>query len=269
MFTEIFLFFPVFALYYLQFINVFVLAPILGIYYWIPKYATLSIMKKFFPSIVMNNVNSDNNNINSNGSVKKIALTFDDVPYGQIKTFEEILFLLNKNNNKGTFFIISDYFYKQVRDDTKRNVFLDAIKNDHLMANHGKTDSMHAILSERYLRSELSQCDYLIQSLYNSAGKNFDDEKMKIYRPGCGVFTSSMIDVAKKSKYKIVLGSVYPHDPIVPFAIINFWNIISKLEHGDIVILHDRSWTIPLLKLLLPWMEKNNFKSVTVQDLLC
>ena len=42
---------------------------------------------------------------------------------------------------------------------------------------------------------------------------------------------------------------------------------INHIEIDDVVILHDRSWTVPLLELFLPWLEKNYYMSVSMDKL--
>ena len=137
------------------------------------------------------------------------------------------------------------------------------------MGNHGRTDCMHLkklILDKQGFLDEITDCQKNLNEIYREA--NTEQPKVLTYRPGCGYFSSEMIKILKDNNLKLVLGSTYPHDPHVPIPIINFWYIKQHIESGDILILHDRTWTIPLLKMLIPWLKENNYKCVTVNELI-
>jgi peptidoglycan/xylan/chitin deacetylase (PgdA/CDA1 family) len=224
-------------------------AMIIGfIYYWLPKWLILSLfMDKYYPEILCRNQDS-----------KYIALTFDDVPYG---SHEQIIQLLNKYDMKATFFVISDYV-----NLTSSNVLIDAIKHGHQLGNHGSSNSMHAIKTMIALTEEIHECDTLIKRLYSNA--NVSLPKLMVYRPGCGLFHNKMLKLVKSMNYHVTLGSVYPNDPIVMSSFINYHYVKYHLEFGDIVILHDRKWTINMLENLLKWMTQTGYKSITVNELV-
>lgn len=222
---------------------------IICLVYWIPKWLILDLMmERLYPKILFRQKEVTGN---------RIALTFDDMPYG---SHEQIIQLLDKHNMKGTFFVISDYFNEQ-----NRQIFVDAVKNGHQLGNHGKTNSMHALHSKDKLSHEIDSCDNLIRQIYNEA--NVELPQLMCYRPGCGLFNQMMLDLVGQNNYTLTLGSVYPNDPMMPSSIINYHYLVAHIEAGDIVILHDRSWTPPLLERLLIWLTSNGFHSVTVNDL--
>ena len=73
----------------------------------------------------------------------------------------------------------------------------------------------------------------------------------------------------KEWGYRLVLGSVYPHDPQIPYWRINAAHILSSVRPGSIVICHDRrSWTAPTLRKVLPELKKRGYQVVTVTQLL-
>ena len=77
-----------------------------------------------------------------------------------------------------------------------------------------------------------------------------------------------MIHLCDKLSYKLVLGNVYPHDP---FVIIPQWNalyIMSKIQNGDIIIIHDRPWTISLLQIILPQLKEKGYQVTTISELV-
>ena len=110
------------------------------------------------------------------------------------------------------------------------------------------------------LKREITHCDKLIEAIYREAGVKREN---KIYRPGCGFFNEEMLQLVEEEGYTLVLGSVYPHDPLRKSVAIDSWYIKKKLEDRDIVIIHDRSWTPALLVEILPWIEQEGYEYYT------
>lgn len=76
-----------------------------------------------------------------------------------------------------------------------------------------------------------------------------------------------MLRIVEAAGYKLALGSVYPSDPIVFSNYLNYLYLIAHIEPGDVIILHDRRWTPPMLDRLLPWMKAYGYESVTLETL--
>lgn len=212
--------------------------------YWTPKFFFVNLLEHAYPQIITRNHNSQN-----------IALTFDDVPYG---SFESILNILDVHGAKATFFIISG----DVKD---RHSLIRAVKSGHQLANHGHTNSMHILKSSIDLDFEIRTCQQLIIDVYKEA--NVPLPAKQYYRPGCGLFNSNMLQLAKAYELQTALGSVYPNDAAIPFSLINYWYLIGHIEKGDVVVLHDRSWTPKMLPQLLKWLKQQKISSVTLDKL--
>jgi len=248
MLLEIGIFLPIFALWYFNIVGIKIFLLFFYIYYWLPKWLVVRLMNKYFPQVLTH----------KNIKEKKVCLTFDDVPYGD-DTFLEIVSLLNDYAMKASFFVISDYV-KQV------GPLVGMVKIGHQLVNHGKTNSPHVLKGLQSLEDEIVSCENLLNEIYSLAhvnrGKSF-------YRPGCGLFNSTMLNYCKEHDVALTLGSVYPNDPLVRSAYLNFLYVKAHIEAGDIVILHDRKWTLPMIRYLLPWMKQNGYTSVTLNDMFC
>lgn len=239
------------ALYWYNFIRIYTLLTLILTMYWLPKWLFLDIfMDIFYPSIITRKRIFQHDG-------KYIALTFDDAPYG---AHEEIIKILDMYNMKGTFFVISDYV-----NNSNIHILVNAVKNGHQLANHGKTNFMHAVLPMKSLIKEIAICDLLIADIYREA--NVDLPLQMFYRPGSGLFTNKMLKHVESIGYKLALGSVYPNDPTMRNSFINYHYITNHLENGDVVIIHDRNWTVPLLKKLLPYLNENGYHPVTLNEL--
>lgn len=207
-------------------VAVFSAALIMGTIYALPKSIFVRGINYFFPRIITS--------FKSNVS---IALTIDDVPYGSEK---EIIELCDLYNIKVTLFIIANRDAKE-----KEDFFINAVKNGHQLANHGITNSAHYLKSQDDLREEIEECWKFIADIYRKADV---PPPKKLYRPGCGLFSKEMLQLTEELGFRIVLGSLYPHDPHVPFSMVNYCNLIKRVEGGDIIIVHDRSWTVGMLE---------------------
>lgn len=256
--------------YYLGLINLPVMLILLGTIYWLPKSIFIKALNNFYPDIITHNDYKDTQLKNYKN--KYVALTFDDVPNGLNGSYVQIQKLLDKYNMKGTFFIISDYvdelndiFNGEPNIKSEDDFLTDLVEKGHQLGNHGKTNSMHALKSIHDLETEIITCKLTIERIYKNANKELPF--VNVYRPGCGLWTSNMIKLANIYNYKTVLGSVYPNDPIFFISYLNYLYLRFHIARGDIIILHDRSWTPKTLEYLLKWMVKNNYESVTVDEL--
>jgi hypothetical protein len=81
------------------------------------------------------------------------------------------------------------------------------------------------------------------------------------------MWTNQMLEIVSGLKYTLVLGSIYPNDSAIRSSFINYLYLINHIESGDVVILHDRKWTIPIIYRLIPWLEKNNYRTMTLEEL--
>ncbi|KRX02398.1 Glycoside hydrolase/deacetylase, beta/alpha-barrel [Pseudocohnilembus persalinus] len=188
---------------------------------------------------------------------KQISLTIDDVPYGYEK---QIIGILDKLQIKATFFLIANNLQEE-----QIQFFAQAVKNGHQIANHGISNSIHALKNEKKFIKEILTCEKEIKKIYKISGKQMP--KQKIYRPGSGFFNKRMIKNLKKLDYKIILGNNYPHDPQFPIPFLNEWYILRRVEEGDIIILHDRKCTQKLLNSLLPKLIERGFKFKTIDEI--
>lgn len=183
-----------------------------------------------------------------------IALSIDDSP---TENTPKILEILKANDVQCTFFVIGSQF---MWNQKLRQIE----EGGHEIGNHGMYDEQASKLHDETLTRRITHTEHLILMSCNNA---FEAKVRRWYRPGCGFFHQRMINLVSALKYYIVLGSCYPHDCIFRYATINYWYIMAKIQRGDIIIIHDREWTIPLLERLLPALKKRGFEITTIGDL--
>lgn len=188
---------------------------------------------------------------------KMIALTIDDAP-SEFTT--EILQVLQANNATATFFVIGS----QV--DNRESILEDIVRNGNELGNHAMHDEPSRSLGEAALTEQIQMVEQRISAAYQAVGSELHQN---YFRPGSGFFSASMRKTLAQMDYRLVLGSIYPHDPQIPFWRVNANHILSMLQPGGIIICHDRrGWTPPMLRKVLPEMRRRGYRIVTVTELL-
>ena len=188
---------------------------------------------------------------------KIIALTIDD---GPSEYTTEIMDILKANNATATFFIIGSQIQRH------EQTLQDLVRNNNELANHAMHDEPSRSLSDADLAVQIQTVQKRINHVYTAVGF---EAPPAYFRPGSGFFSTRMRKVVKRLGFQLVLGSIYPHDPQIPFWRVNARHILSMLRPGGIIICHDsRSWTAPMLRKVLPELERRGYQVVTVTELL-
>ncbi|CAD6566204.1 MAG: hypothetical protein ASARMPRED_008600 [Alectoria sarmentosa] len=190
-------------------------------------------------------------------SSKIVALTIDDGP--SVYT-HEIMQILNLNGVTATFFVIGS----QVAGHEK--TLQDLIESGNELGNHAMHDEPSRSLGDATLVDEIHSVEGMIHEAYTAVDA---EPPPKYFRPGSGFFSGRMRKILGRLGYRLVLGSIYPHDPQIPFWRINASHILSMLQPGGIIICHDRrSWTAPMLRKVLPEIKRKGYRIITVTELL-
>lgn len=188
---------------------------------------------------------------------KVIALTIDDSPS---EYTEEILQILKDNQATATFFVIGAQVHGS--EDILRSV----VQHGNELGNHAMHDAPSRSLDDATLFKEIKEVEAMIDDVYSSSSK---DAPPKYFRPGSGLFNERMRKLLDKIGFRLVLGSIYPHDPMIPYWRVNARHVLSMLRAGAIIICHDRrSWTAPMLKKVLPEIRKRGYRITTISGLL-
>jgi peptidoglycan/xylan/chitin deacetylase (PgdA/CDA1 family) len=191
-------------------------------------------------------------------SAKIVALTIDDAPSAHTR---EIMQILKDNEVHATFFVIGG----QVPG--REDVLRDLVAAGHELGNHAMHDEPSVSLPDAELTQQIDTVESYINTAYDSAGKS--TYPPRYFRPGSGFFSLRMRALVNKLQYKIVLGSIYPHDAQIAYAGVNARHVLSMLRPGGIIICHDRRpWTIPMLKRVLPEIKRRGYRITTVSGLV-
>lgn len=188
---------------------------------------------------------------------KIIALSIDDAPSSHT---DEIMDVLRDNDAHATFFVIGSQV--EGREDALRKL----VREGHELGNHAMHDEPSKSLSNEELERQVYQVKEMLVAAYAAEGKILPNN---YFRPGSGLFNWRMRDLLGNRGFRITLGSVYPHDPQIPYPDVNAKHILGQVHPGAIIICHDRrSWTLPMLKVVLPELKRQGYKIVTITDLV-
>ena len=190
-------------------------------------------------------------------SRKIIALTIDDAPSPYTS---QILDILKENDASATFFVIGGQVPQH------EGLLVDIVKSGNEVGNHAMHDEPSISLTSDKLKEEISQVDQYIDAAYESAGQK---REAHYFRPGSGFFSERILEVTTTAGYKTILGSIYPHDPFITVWWLNAWHILSMYRPGAVIICHDRrSWTVPMLRKVVPALKKKGYDVVSVSKFL-
>jgi len=191
---------------------------------------------------------------NKNTSQNQVSLTFDDGPNTEFTP--RVLELLKQYNAKATFFLIGKHAKKYPQ------LVQDILKQGHSIGNHtySHTNDFGFFGTSKVVK-ELQTANKVIEKITGF--------KMKLYRPAFGVTNPSIQEAVQQLKINSIGWNVRSLDTTHRSEEAILKRITNKVSKGDIILLHDTSYkTVEVLERLLLFLQVNNLKSVTVEELL-
>jgi len=159
---------------------------------------------------------------------KRIAITFDDGPH-PVHT-AEILEMCARKNIRATFFVVG----RRVRKYPE--IAARIAGEGHDIGNHTDRHVPLSLFPPSMIRRELAVTHDLV---VRAAGK-----APALFRPPMGWFNGLVVREAVRMGYRPVIGSIDPHASRNPGAEEIAAHVLSRIEPGAIIILHDGGWKI-------------------------
>ena len=191
-------------------------------------------------------------------SVKEIALTFDDGPHPE--SAQEILDVLKARNIKATFFLVGSRI-KEHPEIVRR-----MIEEGHVVGNHTQDHLRLCDLNPRQIANEIEDCEINFE-------RAVPGRQMRLFRPPGMRFNSDVLAAIRRLGYVMVgwdeaakdfISAEHPHaDPNLVRE-----RILSQLEDGSIILLHDIPSTAEVLAPVLDEIERRGYRFVTVTEML-
>lgn len=184
-----------------------------------------------------------------------VALTIDDGPYPE--TTDAILQILERHGVSATFFMLSGELAGH--EATLQRL----VAAGHELGHHMTMDESSIRLPAEAFKTKFMTAEQTL-SVYSTP---------YWFRPGMGWYNQRMLQLVENQGYQLVLGSLFPYDTHVPFIWFARWFVLSNLDPGDIVVLHDGpknrgERTVQLLDQLLPKIQQRGYRIVTLTELL-
>ena len=186
-------------------------------------------------------------------SARAVALTIDDGP--DPATTPALLDVLARHEAHATFFIIAS------RVPGNEGVLRRMVAEGHELGNHLWRDEPSLRLEPAEFERQLVASDDVLSAF----------APMEWLRPGSGKYDARMLETIEEHGYRCALGSVYPFDPQIRWSWFSRRFILSTVEAGSVVILHD--WgakgrrTLETLTNVLPELRKRGLRVVTLTEL--
>ena len=133
------------------------------------------------------------------------------------------------------------------------------VAEGHELANHGRAEERAILLTDDEYAWSLRVCDAFLRQ-YQPA--------LRWHRPGSGFVNARMLTRSAALGYTTVLGSVFPHDPIVKRAWHTAFFLEWRTRPGAVVIVHDRAYTAAALREALPAIAKRGISLGTLSQML-
>ncbi|MEO0769976.1 MAG: chitin deacetylase family protein [Cyanobacteria bacterium J06649_4] len=190
---------------------------------------------------------------------KVVALTIDD---GPSSATADILETINLYEAKATFFNISGNLAGY--EETVQQV----VASGHELGNHLTADEPSIRMSPTEFEADLLAAEQAFLPFLPPGTA----QSLRWLRPGMGFYNQSMVDIADRHGYQLVLGSNFPYDTHVHSSRFASAFILHTVQPGDIIVLHDGEKRGPraaeTLERLLPALQVKGYSVVTVSELV-
>lgn len=183
-----------------------------------------------------------------------VAVTIDD---GPSESTDEILEVLEAHEARATFFLIGH------RVLGHEEAVRDIVERDHEVGHHMWRDETSALLDDDEFDRRFAWTE--------SALERFTSD-LEWFRPGGGWYDREMIEWIERERYSLVLASAPPIDTFVPFPKVVARHLLANARPGAILVIHDGpdrgSRAVEILRALLPELEREGYRVVTVSELV-
>jgi len=197
----------------------------------------------------------DNNSIRATrirSTSTKIAVTFDDGP--SIYT-ERILDVLEQHDSRATFFVVGSRLIRH------RDIVLRTHEMGNEIANHSWSHPSFTRINDDRIRAELERTCSTIRYLLGYSPP--------FYRPPYGATNERVARVSGELGYAIIKWTLDPKDWRYRNANTIYNSVMSRVEGGSVILLHDiHATTAEATELLIPSLIEMGFELVTVSELL-
>lgn len=189
-------------------------------------------------------------------SEKVVALTFDDGPSEPYT--QQILGVLNKNNVKGTFYVLGG----NAKEYPK--IVKQIMNEGHELGNHSMYHDKMKNRSVEKIYNDINSVDTIL--------RNLGYQKEITFRAPFGITSDNLHAALSKLNKRMVLFTFLPQDWTNISSKQIHDNVMKELKPGLIITLHDggkrRDNTVKATQMLIDSLKQQGYRMVTVSELL-
>ena len=172
--------------------------------------------------------------------------------YQGTEYIDGILSVLQKNNVNATFFVGGSWVSKN------ESVLKKIADTQNEIGNHGFLHRDHEKISFDKNKEEIELCHDIV---YKTIG-----QKMTLFAPPSGAYSSATLNVAKQLGYKTIMWSKDTIDWRDHDRSVIFKRATKNLSNGDLVLMHPTKETLESLNDIIIEIKRQNFNIVTVSE---
>ena len=190
------------------------------------------------------------------GKEKEVSLTFD-IDWGDEKAVPILDTLKEHSITNATFFLSASWAERHPQ------VVKRIIEDGHEIGSMGYQSENYTSLDNAKVKKDILKAKEVFQKL--------EVKNIHLLRPPNGNFNKEVLQVATSLGYSVVHWSVDSHDWLNPGKDVIVSNVISKVEKGDIVLMHasdSAKQTKEALPEILKSLKEKELKVTTVSDLI-
>lgn len=182
-----------------------------------------------------------------------VAITFDDGP--NVDFTPRVLRLLKEYNAKATFFLIGKNVI-QNPEITKQ-----ILSHGHTIGNHSFSHSNgYGFKSTKNVLEDIKRAQNVVWEITGL--------KLNFFRPPFGVANPNIASAVKSLNLETFGWSIRSYDTTSKSTEKIIRDMTLNIRNGDVLLMHDTSdRSIQILEQLLQFLEINNLKSITLEDL--
>jgi peptidoglycan-N-acetylglucosamine deacetylase len=190
--------------------------------------------------------------VHGNPTLKELAITFDDGPYGE--TTEDILRTLKDNDVQATFFVVGRHV------DERPELVRRIMSEGHEVGNHTYSHPRLTQITHGQAKVELEMCE---EAVFNATGAH-----MNLMRPPGMNFDDGLLSLAQDMGYTTVHWNALAGDylPVEPGMIVK--RVLWQVQPGSVILLHDSPDTARALPELVRRLKADGYRFVTVTQML-
>jgi peptidoglycan/xylan/chitin deacetylase (PgdA/CDA1 family) len=177
----------------------------------------------------------------------EVAITIDDGPTPHT---EELLKVLRANDAKVTFFFLGENALSYRQSVTT------AVYDGHEIGYH--TNS-HPKLTTMDINNQKKEFDTGLENI-----EKIDHNPINLFRPPYGAYNNDTKILTEDHKMRMVLWNEDPRDWSTADPAIVTQHVLSQVQQGSIIVLHDRPSTISALPAIIKGIRNKGLKLVTI-----